>query len=457
MSLRVRLTLLYTLTLTAVLLLFGALVYGLVSTTMIGQIDRQLQSISGQFIQNLRVDEQGRFDPAKLNEFKSPFPIQYQVWGEDGSLQLKSPLELTESMDSMSLTYRRTGISTINHMGESLRVLTVPISNQRGPVGTVQLSMSLDLIENLRSSLGGILLSMALILSVIVAIGSWWLTGKEIASLERVTSAATKITQVDDLSRRISLRGEESLEVTELVQSFNHTMERLEKLFNTQRQFTADVSHELRTPLTVIKGEAGIMRQTGQLDQESVQNIDREVGRLTRLVDEILVFSQAEAGSLKLDIVPRQLDTLLLEVHQAARTLAGDRVKVVLDDIAQLTAEIDADRIKQVLINLVSNALTYTPNGGVITLGMRDRGEKACIRVSDNGPGISKEDLPHIFDRFYRSEKSRTRGASTGFGLGLSIADLIVKKHHGLIRVKSKEGEGTTFYVSLPLEQPKAE
>lgn len=455
MSLRLRLTLLYTLTLAAVLLIFGALVYSLINSTAINQVDRQLRGNALELIDTLKVSSDGRFDTRGVSEFKTAFPVQYEVWGNDGTLQVRSPLSLTESLDSMSLTYKRTGFSTITHQGESMRVVTIPISNQRGAVGVLQMSMALDLVVSLRSSLAGILLSMALILSVFVAIGSWWLTGRETAPLQRVTNTAERITQVDDLSRRIAIRQGDSSEVTTLIESFNHTLQRMEKLFISQRQFTADVSHELRTPLTVIKGEVGLMRQTERLDAESLRNIDLEVDRLSRLVGEILLFSQAESGNLQLNFSQVEVDTLLLDVYQNAKSLAGEKVKITLDSIDQLTAEADHDRLKQVLLNLVSNALAHTPAGGAVTLGLSKYEDNACIRVSDTGPGISEADLPHIFDRFYRSEKSRTRKESTGFGLGLSIADLIIKKHHGVIRVKSREGLGTTFYVSLPLIQPK--
>jgi len=216
----------------------------------------------------------------------------------------------------------------------------------------------------------------------------------------------------------------------------------------------ADVSHELRTPLTVIKGNVDLMRRMKSLDEESLASIDQEAGRLTRLVGGLLLLTQAESGSLPLENKPVELDTLLLEVFQEMRVLAGERVKLQLTEIDQVQVQGDRDRLKQVLLNLTANAVQYTPSGGEIFLSLAKIGEQARLIIRDTGPGIPAEDLPHIFERFYRAEKSRTRSRSAGFGLGLSIAQWIVDKHGGKIEVDSKEGQGTTFCIWLPLSAP---
>jgi signal transduction histidine kinase len=149
---------------------------------------------------------------------------------------------------------------------------------------------------------------------------------------------------------------------------------------------------------------------------------------------------------------PVELDTLLFEVFQQMRILAGDHLQVKLVEIDQLKVTGDRDRLKQVLLNLGGNAIKYTPAGGSIQIGLYRSGNQARVVISDSGTGISAEDLPHIFERFYRSEKSRTRSHEDGgFGLGLSIAYWIVRQHDGRIEVDSKEGQGTTFCIWLPL------
>jgi signal transduction histidine kinase len=266
---------------------------------------------------------------------------------------------------------------------------------------------------------------------------------------------ATQITQADDLSRRIPLSGSARNEVGQLIVAFNDTLERLEKLFSSQRRFLADVSHELRTPLTVIKGEVGLMRLTGEVEEESLRSIELEVDRLTRLVGDLLLLAQAETGQLPLSVGPVELDTLLLEATQQMRTLAGERISIQIDEIDQVLMIGDQDRLKQVIVNLVANAIQYTPSGGKVNIALRKDNHQALLTVKDTGPGIPAADLPHIFERFYRAERSRKRSENSGFGLGLSIASWIVRRHGGTIEVESQEGKGTTFIVRLPLVPPQ--
>ena len=188
-----------------------------------------------------------------------------------------------------------------------------------------------------------------------------------------------------------------------------------------------------------------------QFDAESLTGIDQEAGRLTRLVGGLLMLAQAESGKLPLNLRPVELDLLLTEVFQEMHILAGGKVHVHLNEIDQLMVKGDRDRLKQVLINLVANAIQYTPPNGDVFLSLSKAGDQARILCRDTGPGIPAEDLPHIFERFYRAEKSRTRNKSTGFGLGLSIAKWIVEHHGGRIEVTSKDCQGTTFAIWLPL------
>jgi signal transduction histidine kinase len=180
-------------------------------------------------------------------------------------------------------------------------------------------------------------------------------------------------------------------------------------------------------------------------------SIDQESGRLTRLVGGLLLLAQAESGKLALNMKSVELDLLVTEVFQEMSILAGSKVHVRLNEIDQVYVNGDRDRLKQVFINLVANAIQYTPQGGEVFLSLEKIGEQARVICRDTGPGIPAEDLPHIFERFYRAEKSRTRRETTGFGLGLSIANWIVERHGGRIEVNSQEGKGTTFAIWLPL------
>ena len=188
------------------------------------------------------------------------------------------------------------------------------------------------------------------------------------------------------------------------------------------------------------------------VDVTDAPDAERVAATLTRLVGDLLLLAQAESGKLPLDRRVVELDTLLLEALQQMRVLARNKLQMRLGDIDQVLVCGDQDRLKQVLVNLIGNAIKYTPPGGEVIVGLGKEGNQAKLTVSDTGPGIPAEDIPHVFERFYRGEKSRTRTRDgKGFGLGLSIAYWIVRNHGGRIEVNSRPGQGSTFCVWLPL------
>jgi signal transduction histidine kinase len=313
---------------------------------------------------------------------------------------------------------------------------------------------SLSVVDATQRSLLGVLIVGALMSMAVAGFAGWISTRQALEPLGNVTEVALQITNADDLSRRIPYEGPDDDEVGQLIHAFNQTLSRLENLFNTQRRFLADVGHELRTPLTVIRGNVDLMRRMDSLDMESMESIVAEVDRLTRLVGDLLLLAQAESGKLPLSIGLVELDTLMLEVMHEMRILARDRLQLKLGEIDQVLVCGDQDRLKQVLVNLIGNAIQYTSQGGEVIVSIGKSGERSRIVISDTGTGIAPEDLPHVFERFYRGEKSRTRQKEgKGYGLGLSIAYWIVRNHGGQIDVESRLGKGTTFYIWLPLAQ----
>ncbi len=451
MSLRFRLSLLFTWLLGAVLLVFGTLVYAIISTLMLGQIDARIYQTSNQIIERLQVNSNNHFDTRSMTGYQPTDFVIYQVWDAQQQLQFNRPTGWIEPLSESGLHLGQSFYSTQNVNGSKLRVLSIPLETNRAPVGYLQVGQSMVLVETTQRSLASVLFFLALILMGLVGIGTWILTGDALSQLSAATEVAANIIQADDLSRRIPILARQDDEVGQLVAAFNETLSRLERLFNTERRFLADVSHELRTPLTVIKGEVGLMRLTGSLDEESLSNIEKEVDRLTRMVSDLLTLEQAETGQLPLVMAPLELDSVLLEVVQQMGTLAAGKVQLVLDEIDQVQVSGDRDRLKQVLLNLVANAVQYTPSGGAVHVTLGRKNGQAVLSVSDSGPGIAEEDLPHIFERFYRAERSRKRSSTSGFGLGLSIAHWIVTRHNGQIMVDSKPGQGSCFTVLLPL------
>ncbi len=452
MSLRLRLTLLNATLMGGILLVFGAAQVLFANLLLIMEADNTLARVAVDVIAAMHVSATGEVDVMNpQQDFTTNTSIQ--IWGRDGTLQaasanvrlLDTPLD-PNSIRTDRPTYR---ITTVR--GVYLRVLSVPLVVGDRIIGVLQVATHLTLLDTTQNDLIPVLLISVLLAMMLAGIGSSLVLRRALSPLAAIHETVDQINRADDLSRRIPYQAQSDDEIGELVQSFNQTLERLEVLFTSQQRLLTDVSHELRTPLTVIKGNVDLMRRMKEIDPESLASMYEEVGRLTRLVGGLLLLAQAESGELALNMGRVELDALLMEVFQEMRVLAGNRVYLHIKEIDQLEIQADRDRIKQVLLNLVGNAIQYTPRGGEVLLSLAKVGNQARIIVRDTGPGIPAEDLPHIFERFYRAEKSRTRSKSSGFGLGLSIAQWIVENHNGWIEVESKEGQGTTFTIWLPL------
>ena len=453
--LRARLTLLYSTLLGGVLLLFGIAVYTLVNVTFIGQIDNLLNTTAEEILQVARVDSVGELTVLHLPPLNMARNVYVQVWDKEGRL-ISSSLnrdDFPDALDIKGLMASAPTYDDVEYHAVHMRVLSLPLAVGGRAAGTMQVATSLAVIDALQQDLLYILVMTTLFAIIIAAIGSWLTIERSLAPLDTVVETAEQINRADDLSRRIPYDNLPNDEVGLLVLTFNKTLERLESIFTSQQRFLADVSHELRTPLTVIKGNVGLMRRMDTVDEETLLSIDEETNRLTRLVGDLLLLAQAETGKLPLEKEKLELDGLLFEVMQEMLVLAGDKVTLKLEEIDQIQVLGDRDKLKQVLLNLISNAIQYTPKDGEVVLGLSKVGKKARLEIRDTGPGIPAKDLPHIFERFYRAEKSRTRAKSAGFGLGLSIAYWIVTNHDGEISVDSKEGEGTSFEIFLPLDR----
>ena len=454
MTLRARLTLWYTSVLAGVLLVFGVAVYVLLSASLYRQVEDTLQRTADDILRASQFQIAGIPLSALQLELDLTANIFVQVYdGEGNLLQQTMNFALEDRpFDETTLGTKVPQFSSIMIEGTRFRVLTVPVLRESNDqvVAYLQLAESLQTIDQTRELLIFILAGGGIVVIIIAALVGWMTAGTALRPIEELTESALQITRTDDLSRRIPISGSSQDEVGKLILAFNETLERLENLFETQRRFLADVSHELRTPLTAIRGNVDLIKRMGEADPISLDAISSEVDRMTRMVRDLLILVQAETGRLPLaqDVV--ELDTLLLEVFQQARILADGKFDIKLGQEDQASVQGDRDRLKQVLLNLVANALDHTPDGGRVVLGLSCVGDYARLTVTDSGPGIPKEDLPHIFERFYRVETSRKRKDSGGAGLGLSIAYWITKSHNGRIEVASEVGKGTTFSVWLP-------
>jgi signal transduction histidine kinase len=239
-------------------------------------------------------------------------------------------------------------------------------------------------------------------------------------------------------------------EIGELATTFDHMIEHLDKVFQSQRYFVGDASHELRGPLTVIRGNLDLLKRklSEEERRESLNAIERESIRMSRIVDDLLLLAEVESGqTTQQQEVP--LRNILSEEVARARNLAGER-KIIVERQEDLAVKGDAQRLRQLLANLVDNAIKYAPDEGTIKHSLFQDGPWARLEVADTGIGITPEQLPHIFDRFYRVDKARTR-ASGGTGLGLAIVKGIAEQHDGKVTVASQPDKGSTFTVWLKL------
>jgi len=295
----------------------------------------------------------------------------------------------------------------------------------------------------------------ALTLALFAAIGativaSLFFTRRVVSPLRAMMQASQRIAE-GHYDERVQVSGHD--ELAQLGERFNSMAAQLEQVESRRRQLIGDVSHELRTPLTAIKGSMeGLIDGILPTTPETFEQIHREAGRLSRLVDDLQELSRVEAKAYQLDVCPVSVYTL---VESTARRLERQFEEKGITLTRDLPANLppvlaDEDRISQVLTNLVYNAWQYTPSGSV-TISAQAHNAEVWISVSDTGVGIPPEHLAHIFDRFYRVDKSRSRGSGGGSGIGLTVAKYLVEAHGGRIWAESEgEGKGSSFIFTLP-------
>jgi signal transduction histidine kinase len=292
----------------------------------------------------------------------------------------------------------------------------------------------------------------AVLLVMLASVAAAALLARGLVAPLRQLTAAAEAMAAGDLSQQVQVRSRD--EVGELGQAFNQMASDLQAAESVRRQMTADIAHELRNPLSVIRGNLeAIQDGIYPADAEHLAPIYEETMLLQRLVQDLRLLSLADTGQLPLIRTDVDVAELLAGSAASAQAAAQDRgISIALDvpptEQGALVVHGDADRLRQVIGNLVGNALRYTPAGGQIALRARPDGHRVRLAVSDTGQGIAPEDLPHVFDRFYRGDTSRDR-ASGGSGLGLSIARALIEAHGGTIDVQSTPGEGTTFSILL--------
>jgi two-component system OmpR family sensor kinase len=281
-------------------------------------------------------------------------------------------------------------------------------------------------------------------------IGGFWFSGRVIKPIATISATAAEIS-LSNLSRRIDVSGTET-ELTGLARTLNQMIDRLESAFSQQVRFTADASHELRTPLAVILSHAELApdkaRPANEL-RETIETCRRSALRMKTVVESLLTLARFDSGELQLDCRPLDLSKIAGDCVAQLRPLAEKRQITIDADLESAGALADSDRVTQVVTNLLTNAIRYNHDGGRVVVTTRSSKGEVILGISDTGIGIDSEHLPHIFERFYRVDKARSR-KDGGIGLGLAICKSIVEAHGGQITVTSRPDAGSQFEVRLP-------
>jgi heavy metal sensor kinase len=384
-----------------------------------------------------------------------------QVLDESGKVGKKSEnlrhFQLPISMRALkNASQGKITFETTKALGEyPLRMVTVPVIRRRHIINIVQVATSLEEVEEVLKTLLLILWITVPSALVVASLGGLFLANKALRPVDEITKTARMITS-RSLNQRIKLRKTKD-EIGRLAETFNDMISRLGRSFKQIRQFTADASHELRTPLTILKGEieVGLRRKRRPKEYKDILDSNlEEVNHMSQIVDDLLFLSKADMGEVHLEKHRINLAKLVSEIHAQAQTIAMAKdIRVHISNDVDGVVIGDRLKVRQLLLNLVDNGVKYTPQGGEMRISLEKNDGRFKLRVIDNGIGIAPEDQPHIFDRFFRVDKARSREAG-GSGLGLSICKWIVEAHGGEITVESDFGKGSIFTVTLPLASP---
>ncbi|MCX6050481.1 MAG: HAMP domain-containing sensor histidine kinase [Chloroflexi bacterium] len=481
MTIRLRLTLWYTALLGATLILFSVLVYSFIAANLWVRVQddaaRQALIVSKTVTSQLQRD----VFVLPLNPFSAQIG-ELDFYASGIGVQM---IALNGEIVDQSQNLKRTSMSVPNYQASLANIrqgqnhryyttfLNAPVLVYSAPiwkfdkiVGAVQIVQPVAPVENTLSEIARyLILGTALSLLLAALVGAY-LARRALAPIGTITQTASNISRTKDLGQRLTIPNDAS-EVGQLAATFNNMLDRIQTLFKTQERLIADVSHELRTPLTTVQGNIQLLRRmavtvpatAGQpalgddMLQEVLSEVESEATRMSKMISDLLLLAQADSGALRLQMGTVEMDTLLLEVYRQAKRVAelrknAEPLEIRLGSEDQAIVWGDRERLRQLLLNLADNAIKYTPTG-VITLSLENTEGWVKVSISDTGIGIHPDNQKDIFNRFYRTDKARSRELG-GSGLGLSIVQWIAQAHQAYVTVESKPQEGSTFTLWLP-------
>lgn len=472
MTIRWRITLWYSGIITLVLFLLGFSLYFFFARWEMSGFDENLKQRSQEVIRSIRIVDSFFFPLQQavlpdIDIFAAPNTF-IQVVNKEGRLIARSASLSRSVLPINQGTLRavvagKTIYETVSLSGHALRIYSTPILYEGEIIGLLQVAGSLEPLQETLRNLRLILLFLSLATLLIVGTTAWTLARKVLEPIGKVIRTASEIQEGEDLRRRIDYNGPPD-EIGRLIEQTNLMLGRLEEAYGEldhsyqmQKRFVSDASHELRTPLTAIKGNLDFLQRAlkdhPEMAEEVLAEMRQDVDRMMRLIQNLLSLARADAGyQMKMENlqVGEWMEGLLPQLQRFRKEKVVFRIDG-LDGVEHLTVHGNRDYLNQLFIILVENAMKYTEEGEVrLTFAWDKKGNSGVsliAKVTDTGIGIPKEDLPHLFRRFYRGKNALTVG---GTGLGLPIAQWIVERHQGELQLMSKEGVGTEVTVQLP-------
>jgi len=459
-SIKFRFTLWYLLVLAVLLTALSAGVYFYLSRSFYQNLDDSLELRSMEICSIPPILEsiwQGEFQ-------EEPGEMVILYFYSGNQLVEVSPPEMSIPL-SHEFIYQaingRSSFTTIQTAeGEGLRLLAVPIhlSISGLPLstqpGTLIIGRSTKQIDQALAGLVRTLIIAVPLALALAAAGGIFLARRALKPVDKIAQTAREIGE-SDLSQRINVNTKD--ELGRLAATLNEMIGRLEKAFQRQKQFTSDASHELRTPLAVIEAESTLALQKERPSsdyQQSLEIISQESRQMSSLIDRLLTLARADAGKEQWNFTEVNLGKLISNLSTDVEILCQEKeLSFQLGQTQDLVVKGDEARLRELFMNLLDNAIRYTPSPGTVSVSLRREGQMAVVAITDTGVGIPAEDMPFIFERFYRVDKSRSR-AEGGSGLGLAICRHIAEVHGGKIEVESQVEAGSTFSVWLRLQSP---
>jgi two-component system OmpR family sensor kinase len=458
LPIRGRLTLWYVGLLAVILVLVGAFLIVLLQRGLIAGVDQNLDDHANEVAIDLRGGDRS-FENLTTSSLRalSRGAFAAQLEAGDGRVLL--------STDDPT---GRQPMITPQVRGEVLRGEPVRLTSRLGPErapfrvlavrfphgGSTEVLVVARSLVDVDESVRRLRLLLIVAVPVAVAVagaGGWLLARKALLPVARMTRKAELIS-ADRLQERVAVPRARD-ELGRLASTLNDMLDRIERGVQEQQRLVADASHELRTPLAVMRSEIDVWLRAPALPQEAreaLESVGEEVERMSRILDNLLTLARIDEGRLDLLCAPQGLDELVGEVLSKLRPIAESKGITLRADGEDAEVLADAPRFELVIVNLVDNAIKYTGPGGEVRVQLWHDRHEGGITVSDTGPGISEEALPHLFDRFYRADAARSRAAG-GSGLGLAICKEIVTAHGGRLWASSKLGEGSSFSLAMPL------